>query len=134
MKKKILALAAAGVMPLFAAETTPAPASLVSQTTYGDVARVLSSSPVYESVAFPRRECVEGGPTEAASEIRRCDEIADARERIVGYDVTYQYNGREFRIRMPYEPGEQIAVNVDVRPPLPRQARGPQIPRYRGPY
>jgi uncharacterized protein YcfJ len=134
MKKTILALAVAGITPLFAAETNPAPAALAPQTTYGDVARVTSSLPVYEKVAFPRRECVEGGYTAAASEIKPCDEVADARERIVGYDVTYQYNGREFRIRMPYEPGDQIAVNVEVRPPLPREDRGPRNPRYRGPY
>ena len=145
MKKTILALAAAGLVPLAAGAATapdspaaspePAPTFLAPKTTYGDVARVVSSRPVYEKAADTRRECrmESTGYSSAASEVERCDDIADARERIVGYDVTYEYNGREFRIRMPYEPGGEIAVNVDVRPPLPRPLYNPR-PRYRGPY
>jgi uncharacterized protein YcfJ len=37
-------------------------------------------------------------------------------ERIDGYRVTYEYNGREFTTRMPYDPGERIRVRVDVAP------------------
>lgn len=144
MKKTILALAAIGLAPLVAGAATapgnttqpePAPASLAPRTTYGDVARVVASRPVYEKTADTRRECrmESTGYSSAAAEVERCDDIAGARERIVGYDVTYEYNGREFRIRMPYEPGDEIAVNVDVRPPLPRPHYNPR-PRFRGPY
>lgn len=37
-------------------------------------------------------------------------------ERIDGYDVTYEYAGREYMTRMPYDPGERIRVRVDVTP------------------
>ena len=37
-------------------------------------------------------------------------------ERIEGYDVTYEYAGREYLTRMPYDPGERIRVRVDVSP------------------
>lgn len=37
-------------------------------------------------------------------------------ERIDGYDVTYEYAGREYVTRMPYDPGERIRVRVDVSP------------------
>jgi uncharacterized protein YcfJ len=37
-------------------------------------------------------------------------------ERIEGYRVTYEYNGREFTTRMPYDPGERIRVRVAVAP------------------
>ena len=37
-------------------------------------------------------------------------------ERIDGYDVTYQYGGREHTTRMAYDPGDRIRVRVDVRP------------------
>lgn len=37
-------------------------------------------------------------------------------ERIDGYRVTYEYNGREFTTRMPYDPGERIRVRVAVSP------------------
>jgi uncharacterized protein YcfJ len=152
MKKTILALAAAGLVPLVAAgaepsppsepspnppaaTTTPAPTRFEPKTTYGDVARVLSSQPVYER-SPSRRECrMEGsGYSSAASELPRCDDRSEGVERIVAYDVTYQYMGREFRIRMPQDPGEQMAVNVDVRPPGADRRGAYRIPRSRGPY
>jgi uncharacterized protein YcfJ len=68
-------------------------------------------------------------------DVQRCSDVADERDGIAGYDVRYEYNGREFRTRMPYDPGPQIPVNVEVRPPassLPPS--GPRTPAYRGPY
>ena len=37
-------------------------------------------------------------------------------ERVDGYDVTYEYAGREYLTRMPYDPGDRIRVRVDVSP------------------
>ena len=37
-------------------------------------------------------------------------------ERIDGYRVTYEYAGREYTTRMPYDPGERVRIRVDVRP------------------
>jgi uncharacterized protein YcfJ len=37
-------------------------------------------------------------------------------ERIEGYRVTYEYNGREYTTRMPYDPGSKIRVRVAVSP------------------
>ncbi len=37
-------------------------------------------------------------------------------EQIDGYQVTYVYRGREYTTRMPYDPGQRIRVDVDVRP------------------
>jgi uncharacterized protein YcfJ len=36
--------------------------------------------------------------------------------RVVGYDVTYEYAGRQFVTRTSYHPGDRIRVRVDVRP------------------
>ncbi|SFF33238.1 Uncharacterized conserved protein YcfJ, contains glycine zipper 2TM domain [Fontimonas thermophila] len=49
---------------------------------------------------------------------RRCSTAYETRyeERIEGYDVTYRYNGRLYHTRMPYDPGDRIAIRVDVRP------------------
>ncbi len=171
--------------------------------TFGDVARVISSTPIQEQVFQPRRECrteqasgyqerreyvparpassgagavlgaIVGGVighqidhgagtaagavigsivgdsaerdsgyerasrevlverTPVTREVQRCRDVPQARERIVAYDVRYEYNGREFRTRLPYDPGQELPVNVDVRPPgetFPH--RGP-MPRYR---
>jgi uncharacterized protein YcfJ len=40
----------------------------------------------------------------------------DYEERIEGYRVTYEYNGRQYTTRMPYDPGERIRVHVAVSP------------------
>lgn len=175
---------------------------------YGDTARVISATPVYERVSTPRRECrveqvsayeerrtvreperregigagtvlgaiiggvvghqfgnstggrdhgtaagaVVGGlignqverdndgyrtasrevyvdRVPVTRDVERCDNVADAREIVVGYDVRYEYNGREFRTRLPYDPGPQLPVNVEVRPPA-----APISPNYRGTY
>lgn len=129
MKKTILGLAAAGLVSLAAAAEVPE-----QTTTYGDSARVISSVPIHDRVPT-QRECriEQTGYNTAAAEVPPCDKSV-TRERIVAYDVTYEYNGRQFRVRMPYEPGETIAVNVEVRPPMPRGAYGPNPSRYRGPY
>jgi uncharacterized protein YcfJ len=59
--------------------------------------------------------------SEAAAEervVQRCttryeDEYE---ERIDGYRVTYEYNGREFTTRMAHDPGETMRVRVAVAP------------------
>jgi uncharacterized protein YcfJ len=214
MKNIVLTVAAAAVTGALA---QPAAAQ---STTYGDVAKVLSATPIQERVTSPRRDCrpeqvtmyeerravrlapegsapsepgigpgtilgaIVGGVIghqfgnstggrdhgtvagaligglvgnaadrdaqagyQAASrdvivdrvpvtrEVQRCSDVADSRDVIVGYDVRYEYNGREFRTRLPHDPGPEMPVNVEVRPPLPRAAYdAPRTPRYRGPY
>lgn len=50
--------------------------------------------------------------------VERCDVRYEQEyeERIDGYRVTYEYNGREYTTRMPYDPGERIKVRVAVAP------------------
>jgi uncharacterized protein YcfJ len=50
--------------------------------------------------------------------VERCDTRYrdDWEERIDGYRVTYEYNGIRQTTRLPYDPGNQIRVRVDVRP------------------
>lgn len=51
---------------------------------------------------------------------RRCDVRTEYRreERVVGYDVSYEYNGRVYRTRTDYHPGDtiRVAVRVDAVP------------------
>jgi uncharacterized protein YcfJ len=50
--------------------------------------------------------------------VQRCDVRyqQDYEERIDGYRVTYEFNGREYTTRLPYDPGERIRVRVAVAP------------------
>jgi uncharacterized protein YcfJ len=212
MKKLVLALAVASALGFTAA---------ASAQVYGDTARVISSTPIYDRVSTPRRQChteqvsayeerrsVRTLPEESRTresggigagtvlgaivggvighqfgnscggrdrgtaagaivgglvgnsvereadagyrpasqdvvvervpvtrDVERCENVADSTERIVGYDVTYEYHGRELRARMPYDPGSEMPVNVEVRPPVARATSiGPRTPNYRGTF
>jgi len=37
-------------------------------------------------------------------------------ERVDGYEVTYEYAGRRYLTRMPYDPGDRVRIRVDVTP------------------
>jgi uncharacterized protein YcfJ len=37
-------------------------------------------------------------------------------ERVDGYEVTYEYAGRRYLTRLPYDPGDRIRIRVDVTP------------------
>ncbi len=50
--------------------------------------------------------------------VERCATRVSERteERIEAYRVTYRYNGQKYVTEMPYDPGREIRVRVDVRP------------------
>ena len=86
------------------------------------MARTLRGSRVPWSAA---RSVTTSPSTGSASEYgnegrtyERCDvRYRDSwEERVDGYDVTYEYAGREYVTRMPYDPGERIRIRVDVTP------------------
>jgi uncharacterized protein YcfJ len=50
--------------------------------------------------------------------VERCDVRVEHtyHERIEGYRVTYEYNGRRYTTQLPYDPGDRIRVRVAVAP------------------
>lgn len=142
--------------------------------TFRERARVISATPMYESVDTPRQQCwtessgyyqeaprsgntagavigaiaggllgstVGGGNGKIAAsavgaatgavvgdryntsggayyprEVQRCRTISDYHRQLIGYEVTYRYQGRDFTTRLPYNPGPWVLlrVNVDV--------------------
>ncbi|HEX4883619.1 MAG TPA: glycine zipper 2TM domain-containing protein [Casimicrobiaceae bacterium] len=48
--------------------------------------------------------------------VERCRQVEGYAERVVGYDVVYRFQGREFATRLPYEPGPTLPVQVTVAP------------------
>jgi len=65
--------------------------------------------------------------------VERCRTVQETREATVGYDVRYEYMGRQFTTRMARDPGRFVRVNVDIRPveEMPEPPRGPRSPSYR---
>ena len=41
----------------------------------------------------------------------RCNTVNDISDKVVGYDVRYSLDGKEGKVRMDHEPGNQIAVD-----------------------
>jgi uncharacterized protein YcfJ len=141
-------------------------------------ARVVSATPVTDSVAAPRQDCYQGeqvvqaqpsgagaligaiaggvvgnqfghgfgraaatglgavagsaigNNVEAGANapttvpVQRCRTVTGYENRVVGYDVVYEYNGQRYTTRLPNDPGQRLAI--DVRPvadaPLDRVA------------
>lgn len=69
------------------------------------------------SVGSRAGESQRGGAMRTGYETR-CQTVEDRRyeDRVEGYDVTYRYNGNVYQTTLPYDPGNRLAVNVDVRP------------------
>jgi len=48
--------------------------------------------------------------------VRRCATLTGYQNRIVGYDVVYEYRGQRYSTRMAQDPGQRIALDVNVAP------------------
>ena len=82
-------------------------------------------------VASSPREYVEVERVPVERNVERCRTVNEVREATLGFDVNYEYRGRQFTTRMPFDPGERLMVRVDVtpiEPPPPRS--GPRPPSY----
>ena len=57
-------------------------------------------------------------PVQYSRPVERCKTVIRERqeERIDGYDVVYRYKGQKYATRMPYDPGRELRVRVDIRP------------------
>lgn len=49
-------------------------------------------------------------------EVQRCYTVDQWENRLTGYDVTYEYNGRRYTRVMQQHPGNRVRVNVSVSP------------------
>lgn len=88
---------------------------------------------------------VEAANTPAqAVPVRSCQTLTSYENRVIGYDVTYEYNGQRYLTRVAQDPGPRIALNVTVAPasgtvsatPAVVVAPVPVVPAYGyyGPY
>lgn len=57
-----------------------------------------------------------GGDEFHEREVRRCRMVDSFETRITGYRVTYEYAGRAYTTRLPYDPGPRLPVRVSVEP------------------
>lgn len=48
--------------------------------------------------------------------VRRCQTVDHWESRTNGYNVTYEYHGRNFTSVLPYDPGQRVKLHVAVTP------------------
>lgn len=63
----------------------------------------------------PEAVTVEGQYRTVSSAQQRCRTQTDWRstDRVLGYEVTYRYGGREYQTRMDHDPGNRLRVRVN---------------------
>ena len=90
---------------------------LAGCTTHADGTQSANKTAIGAGVGYTNATRQYGAQTREEV-VQRCDVRYEREyeERIDGYRVTYEYNGREYTTRMPYDPGERIKVRVAVAP------------------
>ena len=83
-------------------------------TAAGAIAGGLVGNRIDQQNAGEPESEVERVPVER--HVRRCRTVHEVREATVGYDVRYEYHGRQFSTRVPREPGRFIPIQVEVHP------------------
>jgi len=65
-----------------------------------------------------QRHYSHGSTTTYGGSVERCRTVNDSHneERVVGYNVGYEYDGRAYTTRTQYDPGDRIQVRVNVSP------------------
>jgi len=58
---------------------------------------------------------VDGGTQTSGTTQQHCRTETDYRttDRVLSYDVTYRYNGRDYRVQMDHDPGDRVRVRVN---------------------
>lgn len=76
------------------------------------------------------REYVEVERVPVERNVERCRTVNEVREATIGFDVDYEYRGRQFTTRLPFDPGQRLDVRVDVTPVEYESRSGPRPPSY----
>ncbi|MFM7067163.1 MAG: glycine zipper 2TM domain-containing protein [Gammaproteobacteria bacterium] len=82
------------------------------------VAGAIIGAAVGHDVAEQKRAAEGRLPSVREEVVQRCDTRYETQieERRDGYRVTYEYQGRTYQTRLPYDPGERLRIRVAVSP------------------
>jgi uncharacterized protein YcfJ len=63
----------------------------------------------------PDRVTVDGGYQKISDGGERCRTVTNWRDtdRVLGYEITYRYGGREYTTRMDHDPGDRMRIRVN---------------------
>ncbi|HEU5282837.1 MAG TPA: glycine zipper 2TM domain-containing protein [Burkholderiales bacterium] len=82
----------------------------------GKVAAAAAGAAIGAIVGDRLSERHAGGDEYYEREVRRCRMVDNWESRIVGYRVTYEYQGHLYTTVLPYDPGPRMPVQVSVAP------------------
>ncbi len=79
---------------------------------------IIGSAIGHDAAERRRAEQQAGYPEARVRTVERCGVryINNYEERVDGYDVEYEYCGRRYQTRLPYDPGERLRIRVDAQP------------------
>ncbi len=68
---------------------------------------------------------IEGQPAQVAQPVTTCTDQAVYENRVVAYNVTYEYAGKQYAVQMPNDPGQYVPITISpagtTPPPAPAQ-------------
>lgn len=68
---------------------------------------------------------VEGAPATQLQTVQNCTTQNTLENRTIGYNVVYEFGGKQYAVRMPNDPGPTIALQVS---PVGAQTQAPSTP------
>lgn len=83
-----------------------------------EAARVISSTPVTQQVGVPRQVCTSdqvAGQQQASgveAGMQQCTTQSFFENRTVGYNVIYEYAGKQYSVQLPNDPGPTLQLQV----------------------
>jgi uncharacterized protein YcfJ len=77
---------------------------------------------------------IEGDGAPQTQTMQRCSTQTFYENRTVGYNVTYEYAGKQYTVQMPQDPGQWVRLQVTPMAPAPTYNPPPQYPAPQQPY
>jgi len=74
-----------------------------------DVARVISSTPIVKKVGVPRQVC---STDQSADRTTQCSTQTFYENRPVGYNVVYEFGGKQYAVELPSDPGPTLQLQI----------------------
>ena len=59
---------------------------------------------------------IEGAPPAQTQTVQNCTTQNIIENRVTGYNVTYEFNGKQYNVQLPRDPGPTIKLNVTPAP------------------
>ena len=92
--------------------------SMLSPAAWGqEMARVVSTTPVIQTVSVTEPSCTSVGAAPAL-----CGQVTQLQNRITHYNVVYEYGGKSYGVALAQDPGPwlpiQVTPVVEIPPPM----------------